>query len=181
MRRRSRNAAIGLIVALGLVWPGSAQDDVEVRICAAEADWINCADGVRSIGPRATAMLHLRSHVSQGRCIPARVVLTASYTDPSGDVLCVGTMDGIAQATGNVQDFTIEVSPRTLGTFARWRNRPGQAAEPPYEPLMCASPDGRRDLLDTHLASAVGLELVATVLPSDGGLAVAGCRIVLPR
>lgn len=181
MRARSRNAAIGLIVALGPYSHASAQDDVVLLTCAAETAWINCADGVRPFGLEPTAALHLRSHVGRGDCLPARVTLTASYTDLANEVLCVGTLDGIAQAVRNVEDFTIELNPRTLGTFARWRNRPGQAAEPPFEPLMCGSPDGRRDLLDTHLDSATTLELVATVLPSGGGVSVAECRISLPR
>lgn len=174
-------AAVAL--ALGALRPtASAQSQSNPFACSAEAVWVNCWEGL-GVPPGAgeTVMLHLRSHVSEGGCVPARVALTAAYVDSKGDVLCVGTHPDIATVSENVQDLAIEINPRVLRNFARWRNRPNQRMDPMFEPLACAAPDGRSNLLDNHLESAVSVEIAATILPPRGGLSAAECRIRLVR
>jgi hypothetical protein len=180
MRTNSSSLALGLIAFMVFAPGAFGQNDADT--CAAEAVWINCWEGLGvSAGSGATATLHLRSHVSQGSCLPARVALTAAYMDRYGEVLCVGTQEEIARLDGNVQNVVIEINPLFLGNFSRWMNRPNQRMDPMFEALKCAAPNGRTNLLDNQVERAVTVEVAATLLPSGGGLAVAECRIGLNR
>ena len=180
-----RKSWVVILVLIGISWTArkaTAQSDGEQFSCSVEAVWINCWAGLNvSPGSGRTVTLHLRSHVGQGSCLPAKVSLMAAYLDRQGEVLCVGTQEEIATLTENVQDAAIEMNPLVLGNFSRWRNRPGQRMDPMFEPLECRAPDGRSALLDNHLDSAVSVEIAATVLPTRGGLSVAECQVGIMR
>jgi hypothetical protein len=188
---RPRRATLPVLAAIALMWSvltgaGALAQDAD-GICPTEAVWVNCFEGLSvSTGANRTATLHLRAHVSEGDCMPARVALTAAFIDRQGAVLCMGTHDEIAvlgsnMPNRNVHDVAVEVNPLVLRNFARWRNRPGQRMEVMFEPLQCRSPDGRTELLDNQLESAAVVQLAATLVPAEGGLSIAECQIRLAR
>jgi len=146
--------------------------------CTADIRWVN--DTQLNVNRATGRMLTILTAVSgpNSACLPAKLILAASYFDQRDDVVCSGIVELSPPVTTNLQYTNIEIRPATIYEFARWRNGP-QVTALQWSRVSCLTPDGQSEVQPDELDRARSLRLHATVLPAQNGVATVDVRLLL--
>jgi hypothetical protein len=163
------------LCCLCLLWafPALAQDKT-APVCSAEIQCTNCKPIVNA---GDVLYLNFFSTVSQpSACLPADIRVSASFYDAEENLICSGIIgDNITTQGFNIQNINVELRPNSVLEFVRLRT----PLIPPAKRLLCMNLDGNAEVSQGEIAKANSLRLRLTVLPKNGGLATAECRISL--
>jgi len=170
---------VPLFVVLTLA--AQAQDQLPAAAppqCTADIRWVN--DTQLNVNRAAGRMLTIFTAVSgpNSTCLPARILLAASYFDQREDVVCSGIVELMPPQPTSLQYTNIEIRPATIYEFARWRNGPPVTALQ-WSRLSCLTPDGQSEVQPDELDRARSLRVHATVLPAQNGVATVDVRLLL--
>jgi hypothetical protein len=146
--------------------------------CTADIRWSN--DTQLNVSRAGSRVLTLFAAVSapDRYCLPARIVIAASYFDQNDDVVCSGTAELMPPQPGHAQYTNIEIRPGSIYEFVRWRNGPPVTALQ-WSRLNCLTLDGQSEVQPDELSRARSVRLHATVLPAQNGVATADLRLLL--
>jgi hypothetical protein len=150
-------------------------------ICSVELRRENGSDN-RKVPPNVAAVvpLNLFSTVSNpdSGCLPAEVRVTASYLDNADNLVCSGTVEGVAFQTALTQSINIEVRPWNFREFVRWKNEPPQVNSGAKR-LVCVNPEGTAEITSQEFERVFIARVRATILPVGGGMSTAEIQLNL--
>jgi hypothetical protein len=141
-------------------------------VCQAHVQW--AVTEPRSLSRSAAAPPTVLSVFSAASptsiCIPAELTLSVAYYRGDGELLCSGTLAGIARHESTVTQVTaLEIRAGNLIEFARWRNAGRNLRQ--SMPLTCMSLDGTTEVPSDELVQARTLRLWVTVATRWMGVA----------
>lgn len=150
-------------------------------ICTSDLRWVgNGQDRKVSGTSSATVPLSLLSTVSRAPgCLSAEIRITASYLDAADNLICNGSIEGVATQSAVVQSINLLLKPWSLPEFVRWRNEP-PSSNSGAKRLVCLNPEGTAEATDTELERVSQVRISATLLPALGGVSTVETRITLP-
>jgi hypothetical protein len=153
--------------------PALAQDRTTPP-CSAEIECTNCRS---TIGLGDILNLNFFSTVSQpSTCLPADIRVSASFYDSENQLICSGIIgESITTQGFNIQNINVEVRPVNVLEFVRLKT----PLTPPAKRLFCMNLEGNAEVSQSEISKAASLRLRFTVLPRNGGLATAECRMNL--
>jgi hypothetical protein len=164
-----------VLCCLCLLWvfPVQAQDKT-APVCSAEIQCTNCKS---TVNMSDILFLNFFSTVSQpSTCLPADIRVSASYYDSEDNLICSGVIgDNITSQGQYIQNINVEVRPTSVLEFVRLKT----PLTPPAKRLFCMNLDGNAEVSQTEIVKAASLRLRFTILPKNGGLATAECRMNL--
>jgi len=164
-----------VLCCLCLLWAFNARaQDRPAPACSAEIQCTNCKPTV-NMGD--VLYLNFFSTVSQpSTCLPADIRVSASFYDSEENLICSGIVaDNITTQGVNIQNINVELRPTNVVEFIRLRT----PLTPPAKRLLCMNLDGNSEASQTEIAKAASMRMRLTVLPKNGGLATAECRMNL--
>jgi hypothetical protein len=106
-------------------------------------------------------------------CLPANVLISATYFDASGAFVCGGTTTIPQQAS--IQNTLLEFRPYELEAFLRWWDGPTLK----QQILVCRDYQGNEMRGPTEYATS--LKIFASLFPKRGGIATSELQVNLPR
>jgi len=106
------------------------------------------------------------------QCLPAEIRVTAIYLDSADNVICSGSVGGVAQALALTDVINLDIKPWNFNEFVRWRNEPPPANSGPKR-LYCMNSEGNSEVSPAELEHVFVTRVRVTVLPAHGGMSSA--------
>lgn len=176
---KARHAALCLLCLPWFLFPVFAQENQPPPTCSTQIQWTNC--GAPTPGAPLIE-LNLFSAVSKpaDQCLPAEIRLTVTFLDEDQQVLCSGIVDNTALQQNQTQSTNLEIRPNNTLEFVKWKNGPRPVAVRPKR-LVCMNTENLAEVAVANLERASQMQLFATILPKNGGVSSAECRVGLGR